>query len=84
MTKISFHLITTMAAYFAFDNNYGGINTAVMILLGIGAPLIAGSVGTFSASGIQQGVSGFTNMMMLASLGSGGRMFGLGMLLGRK
>lgn len=84
MTKISFHLITTMAAYFAFDNNYGGINTAIMILLGIGAPLIAGSVGTFSASGIQQGVSGFTNMMMLASLGSGGRMFGLGMLLGRK
>jgi len=63
MTKIAFNLITLMASYFAFDTNQSGINTAIFLILGVLAPFIAGSVGAFSAAGVQSGIGSLAAMM---------------------
>jgi hypothetical protein len=85
MTKISFHILTNLASYFAVDANYGGINMAVFMLIGVAAPFIAGSVGSFSATGIQSGVSYMANMVMFAPVSPLLRSFNLlNMLKGGK
>jgi len=85
MTKISFHILTNLASYFGVDANYGGINMAVFMLIGVAAPFIAGSVGSFSATGIQSGVSYMANMVMFAPVSPLLRSFNLlNMLKGGK
>lgn len=70
MTKIAFVTIAMLGTNFSFETNYGGFNMAVAMLLAVGAPFIAGSVGTFSASGIQQGV-GYIGSIAIAAGGAG-------------
>jgi len=67
LTKISFHLLATMSSYFANQVNYGGMNTVVFMLLGVASPFIAGSVGTFSAAGIQSGIAYMTGLFISLS-----------------
>ena len=83
MTKISFTLLTTMASYFAFDVNYGGINTSIYLLIGIAAPFIAGSVGSFSASAVYSGIGTAITYAMILTGKIPTSMFGLSKLVGK-
>ncbi|MCS6781922.1 MAG: hypothetical protein NZ482_01895 [Gloeomargarita sp. SKYG98] len=81
MTKISFHVLASLGVAFGTSSEYGGFNVAVAMLIALGAPFMAGAVGSFSAQGIIQGAVFIGGFAIGGALGAAGGIVRLGSVL---